>query len=78
VLANRPDIVREDYMNELTVLQVRSKMGLWVWGWLAGWLAGWLVRLLGLRDVLAFGLLRWTATEAAPLRNPKTRQALTP
>lgn len=25
VLANRPDIVREDYMNELCVLQVRGK-----------------------------------------------------
>ena len=24
VLANRPDIMREDYMNELTVLQVRQ------------------------------------------------------
>jgi predicted unusual protein kinase regulating ubiquinone biosynthesis (AarF/ABC1/UbiB family) len=29
VLANRPDIVREDYMNELCILQVSSS-GVWV------------------------------------------------
>jgi len=36
VLANRPDIVREDYMNELCVLQVGARSAR---AWLPGWRA---------------------------------------
>ncbi len=69
VLANRPDILREDYMNELTVLQVRA--GPWALGaarWAGlGWAGlGWAG--LGWAPALRAGLGRQQAQAAAAQR----------